>query len=133
MPPSNWEIEAAAKGIRDYVAAIEVGSDGDITPDPMADSMMLARAALMGLEQAKMKWLENNNYAVCHAEIEAAASAICELDGARCQCVCAPETRGNIGRCQGPFEQAKAALEAAEQVRNDAVLREILGLDARVK
>jgi hypothetical protein len=54
-------------------------------------------------------------------EIQAAARAICELDGVQCQCICAPETRGSVKHCEGPFAQAKAALEAAERVRWQAI------------
>jgi hypothetical protein len=55
--------------------------------------------------------------AISEAEIQAAARAICELDGVQCQCICAPETRRRVKHCEGPFAQAKAALEAAERVR----------------
>jgi hypothetical protein len=54
---------------------------------------------------------------ISEQEIQAAARAICELDGVQCQCICAPETRGSVKHCEGPFAQAKAALEAAERVR----------------
>jgi hypothetical protein len=50
-------IEAVSKGIRDYVAAIEVGSNGDRTPDPMADSVMLACAALEAAERVRAEAL----------------------------------------------------------------------------
>lgn len=43
--------------------------------------------------------------------INKVARIICEKDDIQCQCVCAPETRGNVKTCEGPFTDAKEILE----------------------
>lgn len=60
------------------------------------------------------------------------ARAICERDEVQCQCVCAPETRGTMGTCEGPFADARAVLECLAEAGIDLTAKEKLEKIARI-